>query len=159
MDLHTLFIIGSLFGASVVIGWRMREAQSPVSLRKIVIPPLGMSTGFSMFLYPPARVPLAWAAIALVLGALVFAYPIVRFSGLRVQDHRIFLKRSPAFLWILIGLVAVRFALRSVIEQYVNPLQTGGLFFLLAFGMIARWRIGMLQEFRALERQLLPPAG
>lgn len=152
-NLHTLFIIGSLFGAAVVIGWRMREAQSPVSLRKIVIPPLGMSTGFSMFLYPPARVPLTWAALALLLGAVVFAYPILRTSRLTLRDDGIYLKRSPAFLWLLIGLVAVRFALRGYLEQYIDPLQTGGLFFLLAFGMIARWRVGMLQEFRLLEAQ------
>ena len=155
-DFHTLFIIGSLFGATVVIGWRMREAQSPVTFRKIVIPPLGMSTGFSMFLYPPARVPLSWALGALVLGALVFAYPIVHFSRLRVHENRVYLKRSPAFLWILVGLVAVRFGLRSYLEQYIDPLQTGALFFLLAFGMIARWRVGMLREFRALESTLVP---
>jgi membrane protein CcdC involved in cytochrome C biogenesis len=147
----TVFVIGSLVGAAVVIGWRMREARSPVSLRKIVIPPLGMSTGFSMFLYPPARVPLAWALLALALGALVLAYPILRLSRLTVQAGEIFVRRSPAFLWVLLGLVAVRFALRSYVERFIDPLQTGALFYLLAFGMIARWRVGMLRQFRALE--------
>jgi membrane protein CcdC involved in cytochrome C biogenesis len=114
-----------------------------------------MSTGFCMFLYPPARLPLSWAVSALALGAVVFSYPIIHFSRLTVQSNQIYVHRSPAFLGILIGLVAVRFALRSYIEQFVDPLQTGGLFFLLAFGMIARWRLGMLREFRELERQLV----
>ncbi len=30
--------------------------------------------------------------------------------------------------------------------------QTGGLFFILAFGMIVRWRVQMLLEYRALTR-------
>ena len=151
-DLHTLFVVGSLFGAAVIVGWRLREAERPVSLRKIVLPPLAMSTGFSMFAYPPARVPASWAFAALALGALVFAYPIVHSSRLHVRDGGIYLKRSPAFLWILLGLVALRVGLRSYIEQYIDPLRTAALFFLLAFGMIARWRIGMLLEFRRLER-------
>ncbi len=36
-------------GVIAVIMWRLREARSAVSLRKIMIPPLGMATGFSMF--------------------------------------------------------------------------------------------------------------
>jgi membrane protein CcdC involved in cytochrome C biogenesis len=34
-------------GAVVIIVWRLREARTAVSLRKIIIPPLGMATGFS----------------------------------------------------------------------------------------------------------------
>jgi membrane protein CcdC involved in cytochrome C biogenesis len=150
--LHTLFVVGSLAGAAVIVAWRMREAAAPVSLRKIVVPPLAMSTGFSMFAYPPARVPLDWGAAALALGAIVLAYPVMRSSRLEVRDGQIFLARSPAFLFILLGLVALRFALRSYVEDYVDPLRTGALFFLLAFGMIARWRLGMLVEFRRLTR-------
>ncbi len=37
------------------------------------------------------------------------------------------------FVAILLGLVAARFGLRTWIEQYISPLQTGALFFLLAF--------------------------
>ncbi|HVI96991.1 MAG TPA: CcdC protein domain-containing protein, partial [Anaeromyxobacter sp.] len=53
------------------------------------------------------------------------------------------LQRSKAFLWILLALVAVRFALRAWVEQVVTPAQTAGLFFILAFGMIVRWRASM----------------
>jgi len=40
------------------------------------------------------------------------------------------------------------------VEQYLGPLQTGALFYLLAFGMIVRWRVGMLREYRRLRGQI-----
>jgi membrane protein CcdC involved in cytochrome C biogenesis len=155
---HTLVVVTSLLGAAAVLAWRMRETQRAISVRKIVIPPLAMSTGFSMFLFPPSRVPLEWAALALIAGAVVFAYPVMRTSRLEAHEGRVYLRRSPAFLWILLALVAVRFALRSYLEQYIDPLQTGALFYLLAFGMIVRWRVGMLRDFRRLQAQLAPEA-
>ena len=41
-----------------VLAWRVREGRTAVTLRKIVIPPLGMATGFCMFLVPAFRIPL-----------------------------------------------------------------------------------------------------
>ena len=60
------------------------------------------------------------------------------------------MRRSKAFLWILLGLVAVRLVARSWVEQYVDPLQTGALFFVLAFGMILHWRVRMYLQYREL---------
>lgn len=140
----------TLVGATAVIAWRLREVSRPVTVPKIIMPPLGMSTGLAMFLYPPTHVPLSWAAGAFALGALVLAWPLVLTSRLHLADGRIYVRRSRAFLWILIGLVVVRFALRGVIEHYLTLPQTAGLFFLLAFGMIVRWRVGMLLEYRRL---------
>jgi membrane protein CcdC involved in cytochrome C biogenesis len=146
-----VFIAASIAGAGGVLVWRIRETSRPITMPKIIIPPLGMSTGFAMFFYPPARVPLLWAAIALAAGALLFYYPLARSSHLTLTAAgTVFLQRSKAFLWILLGLVVVRFALRGYVEQYVSPIQTGALFFLLAFGMIARWRVGMLIAYRRL---------
>ena len=64
-------------GAIVVIMWRLREARSAVSLRKIIIPPLGMATGFSMFVDSAFRVPWTWAGIAFLMGAMVLAWPLL----------------------------------------------------------------------------------
>jgi len=50
--------------AAAGIAWRLRETSRPVSMRKIVGPPLGMSTGLAMFLAPAARVRWAWAGVA-----------------------------------------------------------------------------------------------
>ncbi|HVJ16539.1 MAG TPA: cytochrome c biogenesis protein CcdC [Polyangiaceae bacterium] len=154
--MHTAAAIGSLVGAAGVIAWRVRETKRPVSARSILIPPLGMSTGLSMFLVPAARVPWSYAVAAFIAGVLVFAQPLIRTSRLSIEAGAIMLRRSKAFLWVLLGLVAVRFALRSYVEQYVSTLQTGGLFFLLAFGSIVTWRATMYRSYQTL-RAKLPP--
>jgi membrane protein CcdC involved in cytochrome C biogenesis len=149
---HTLLLLSSLVGGSAVIAWRVREGSRPVTMAKIIAPPLGMSTGFLMFLFPPARIPLSWAVLAFACGALLLAYPLLKTSELRRAGDHVLVQRGKAFLWILLGLLSVRFAARTYVEQYVSELQTGAIFFVLAFGMIARWRFDMFFQYRALMR-------
>jgi membrane protein CcdC involved in cytochrome C biogenesis len=149
----------TVLGALGMLAWRVGETRTPVSTRKIVIPPLGMATGFLMFVVPATRVPWSWGLAAFAVGALVFAIPLARTSRLSRVGDAIVMRRSRAFLWILLGLFAVRLALRTWVEQHVTPVQTGTLFFVLAFGMIARWRAGMLLEFRRLRAEGAPAPG
>jgi membrane protein CcdC involved in cytochrome C biogenesis len=148
-----LYLAATIAGAVVLLVWRFRETSTPVSIRSLVIPPLGMSTGLGMFVVPQTRVPLSWAILALAVGAIAFAWPLMRSSKLTRLGDRVFMKRSRAFLWILLALIGVRFALRAWIEQHVSPLQTGSLFFLIAFGAIVRWRVSLVLEFRRLTEQ------
>jgi membrane protein CcdC involved in cytochrome C biogenesis len=148
--MNTWLLVSSLIGAALVLAYRIRESTRPITPRKIVIPPLGMSTGFSMFLYPPARIPPLWAAAAFAAGALFLSYPLVKTSKLTRIGDMVMLSRSRWFLAILLGLVAVRIGLRSYVGQYVDPLQTASLFFVLAFGMVVVWRVRMLIEYRQL---------
>jgi membrane protein CcdC involved in cytochrome C biogenesis len=148
----------TLLGAAAMLAWRMRETNGAVSLVKIVAPPLGMSTGFSMFVAPMFRIPWIWAGAAFAAGALLFAIPLARTSRLVRRGDDILMERSKAFLWILLALVAVRFALRAYLERLITPMQTGALFFVLAFGMILRWRAAMLVSYLRLRRQE-PSAG
>ena len=57
-----LTAVVSLVGLAGVLTWRVREGRSAVTLKKIVMPPLGMATGFCMFFYPPCRVPFLWGS-------------------------------------------------------------------------------------------------
>lgn len=150
----TPLIASTLIGTVAVLAWRVREGQTPVSLPKIVIPPLGMSTGLCMFLVPAAQIPLSWALTALVLGAMVFAQPLIHTSKLTLKGHQVFMKRSRAFLWVLLGLVAVRFALRDYVGHLLSPIQTGAVFYLLALGMISRWRLTMLSQYLKLVEEM-----
>lgn len=150
---HLLLVVSSIAGALVIILWRVREARSEVTARKILIPPLGMSTGFSMFAMPQTRIPVLWGMGAFALGALVLSWPLARTSRLSRDGDRILVKRSKAFLWIFVGLVALRLGLKSYFEEIVSPLQTGAIFFVLAFGMILRWRAGMFLEYRRLRAE------
>lgn len=143
-------LVSAILGAIVVMAWRVRETERPVTPAKIIVPPIAMSTGLSMFVYPPTRIPITWGLGAFALGAVVLAIPLLRTSKLTRVGDAVMLKRSRAFLGILVALVVVRLAARAWVEQYVSPLQTGALFFLLAFGMIVRWRAAMWFDYRAL---------
>lgn len=140
-------------GAAVVLGWRLRETRRPLTTARIVAPPLGMATGFAMFLVPAFRVPLAWAVAALVVGAVALAWPMCRASALRRDTGgAVVLERSRTLLVVLVGMVAVRLAGRAWLDQHVTPAQTAALAYLLAFGMIARWRWTVLGAYRRLVR-------
>jgi membrane protein CcdC involved in cytochrome C biogenesis len=145
-------LVTTLLGASAVIAWRIRETRTPVSARKIIIPPLGMSTGFAMFVMPAFRIPWAWAGGAFLVGLTIFAYPLMRSSRLWRDGDVIMLQRSRAFLAILVALVALRLALRGYVEDVLTPQQSAAVFFVLAFGMIVRWRVAMWREYRRLDR-------
>jgi len=140
----------ALIGMLAILAWRVRESRRPVSLRSLIIPPLGMSTGFSMFAMPAFRIPWTWGLAAFVLGALVFAYPLVSSPQLTVEDGLIMMRRSRWFLVVILGLAAVRLGLREYVSSIISVQQTAGLFFVLAFGMIVRWRTTLLLEYRRL---------
>jgi membrane protein CcdC involved in cytochrome C biogenesis len=143
-------VLGSLAGLAAVITWRVREARSPVSMKKIVVPPLGMATGFSMFIVPAFRVPLAWAGTAFLIGALALAYPLLLTTRLVRQGDTVTMQRSTAFISVIIALAAIRLVAREYLDSILSVQQTGALLFVLAFGMILRWRTQMLVEYRKL---------
>lgn len=143
-------LVSSIAGATAVMVWRVRETRQPVTVRKILIPPLGMSTGFSMFASPIFRVPWLWAVAAFLLGALVLAYPLLKTSRLVRDGDRVWMQRSNVFFAVLIVLAGVRLGARAYLDTVMSIPQTAGLFFILAFGMIARWRVKMYLEYKAL---------
>lgn len=143
-------ILASAAGLIAVTMWRLREARSAVSLKKILIPPLGMATGFSMFVVPAFRVPWAWAGLAFVIGAVALAWPLLLTTRLERQGEAIMMKRSSAFLVVILVLAVIRFAARGYFDTILTTQQTAGVFFILAFGMIVIWRGKMLMDFRRL---------
>jgi membrane protein CcdC involved in cytochrome C biogenesis len=143
-------ILASAAGLIAVTMWRLREARSAVSLKKILIPPLGMATGFSMFVVPAFRVPWAWAGLAFVIGAVALAWPLLLTTRLERQGEAIMMKRSSAFLVVILVLAVIRFAARGYFDTILTTQQTAGVFFILAFGMIVIWRAKMLMDFRRL---------
>jgi membrane protein CcdC involved in cytochrome C biogenesis len=142
--------IVSLIGLAGVLAWRVREGRSAVTLRKIVMPPLGMATGFGMFIVPAFRVPWAWGLGAFLIGAVVFAYPLLLTSDLHLQNGVIMMKRSSAFFAVIIVLAVVRYLARGFFDRFLTLEQTGALFYLLAFGMILRWRAKLYFAWRTL---------
>ena len=150
LSFKDMSLLSSVVGAGAVMAWRVQEGRTAVTLRKILIPPLGMATGFCMFLVPAFRIPPLWAACAFLLGATALAYPLLRTSRLVRDGEAIMMQRSLAFFFVVIALAVVRILARSYIDRYVSIEQTGALFFVLAFGMILRWRMRMFFEYRQL---------
>jgi membrane protein CcdC involved in cytochrome C biogenesis len=60
------------------------------------------------------------------------------------------MKRSGAFFGVVIVLAAVRYVARGYFDSILTLEQTGALFFVLAFGMIVRWRLSLYRSYRAL---------
>ena len=145
-------LIAAVLGTLAVLAWRIQESRRAVSTRSIVIPPMGMSTGFSMFMMPAFRVPWLWGVTAFVLGAVVLAYPLLASSSLTREGDAIMMRRSNSFMAVILGLAALRLALREYVGAFISAPQTAALFFVLAFGMIVRWRTWMLFEYRRLTR-------
>ena len=135
---------------------RMKAAKKPASLKKIILPPIFMSTGFLMFLYEPTRPDSLQVAEALAVGMLFSIFLIVT-SKFEIRDGHIYLQRSKAFMFILMGLLVIRIAVRAFLGQSINPEELSGMFFLLAYGMILPWRIAMLFSYRRVEKQLHDP--
>ena len=143
-------ILVSLAGMAAVTMWRLREARTAISLRKIVIPPLGMATGFCMFLAPSFRIPWDWAGLAFLIGSLALAWPLLLTTRLIRQGNEVVMKRSGAFLAVILVLAAIRFLARGYFDTILTAPQTGAIFFILAFGMILHWRARMLLDYRRL---------
>lgn len=152
MPLRLLLLIASVGGALVILIWRVQETRTPVSARKIIIPPLGMSTGFCMFIAPAFRVPWTWAMGAFALGALVLAYPLIRTSRLVRDGDTVTMQRSNIFFAVIVVLAGIRIGARAYLDTVLSIPQTAGLFFILAFGMILRWRVQMYVDYQRLTR-------
>ncbi|MFD2615388.1 CcdC family protein [Paenibacillus gansuensis] len=151
---HLLTTLVSLFAGLFVIRIRMRAGDRPTNLKKIIIPPLGMATGFAMFFVPAVRIPWEWGLAAFAAGAVLFAFPLIQTSKLHIVDGDIYIKRSKVFAFIIVALLLLRVGLHDVVEQYISLEQTAAVFFILAFGMLLPWRLAMTAQYLAARRTL-----
>ncbi|MCM3747660.1 cytochrome c biogenesis protein CcdC [Paenibacillus pasadenensis] len=142
-----------LLGGLAIIMVRVRSTRKPTTLRKILIPPLGMATGFLMFVVPETHIPVSWALGAFAAGALFFSIPLIMTSKMEFVGEDVYLRRSKAFFFLILILLAIRLVLHDVVEQYVTVMQTASIFFLLAFGMLVPWRLAMAYKFRRLHQE------
>nr|WP_233167665.1 cytochrome c biogenesis protein CcdC [Paenibacillus roseus] len=140
-------VIMSLIAGCALIVLRIRAGRKPTTLRKIIMPPIGMATGFIMFALPAMHIPWVWGLSAWGTGVLIFAFPLVVTTRLERRQADIYVIRSKAFIFIMASLLLIRLGLHSVVEKYMTVPQTAALFFLLAFGMIVPWRLAMVSEY------------
>ena len=145
--------VGALMMGILAMFVRMKAAKQPATVKKIILPPVFMSTGALMFLVPMFRVTPAEILEAFSVGML-FSILLIRTSKFEVRDNQIYLQRSKAFIYILVGLLLLMIVIKSVLGHYISFGETSGMFFILAFGMILPWRLAMLYSFKKLKKSL-----
>jgi membrane protein CcdC involved in cytochrome C biogenesis len=153
MNFVLITSIGAVGMAILVMFIRVKAAKKPATAKKIILPPIFMSTGALMFLHPYFRVSPLEIMEALVVGML-FSILLVKTSKFEIRDNDVYLIRSKAFMYILIGLLVFRIAMKSVLSTSIDYGELSGMFWILAFGMIVPWRIAMYLNFRKLHNQL-----
>src|SRR5690606_4152031 len=128
---------------------RAKSSQEPATIKKIILPPVFMSTGALMFVHPMFRVTPIEILEATVVG-LLFSILLIKTSSFEIRDNDIYLKRSKAFMFILIGLLTFRIVLKSVLSTTIDFGSLSGMFWILAFAMIVPWRIAMYVKYKKL---------
>lgn len=153
MDIVVVTSIGAVFMAVFALFVRMKAAKKPVSAKKIILPPVFMSTGALMFIFPMFRVTPLEIIEAVSVGIL-FSILLIKTSKFEIRDNEIYLKRSRAFIYILISLLVIRIIAKLYLSASIEVGELGGMFWILAFGMIVPWRVAMYINYRKLQREL-----
>lgn len=153
MNYVVLSTIGTAIMAILVLFVRLKASKKPASVKKIVLPPIFMSSGALMYIFPQFRLTPMEIVEAVIVG-MFFSIFLIKTSKFEIQGEDIYLKRSKAFVFILIGLLIIRLIMKSVLSASIDIGQLGGMFFLLAYSMIVPWRIAMYLHYKKLYNQL-----
>ncbi|ETP67969.1 membrane protein [Planococcus glaciei CHR43] len=145
--------VGALGMGIMAMIVRSKSAKKPASAKKIILPPLFMSTGALMFVFPFFRVAPIQIGEALLVGVL-FSTVLIWSSKFEIRDGDIYLKQSKAFVFILIGLLLIRVVGKVVLSSTIDIGELGGMFWILAFGMIVPWRLAMYLQYKKLQGKL-----
>ncbi|HLR54699.1 MAG TPA: cytochrome c biogenesis protein CcdC [Pseudogracilibacillus sp.] len=151
--LVTASSIIAVFMATTMIFVRMKAAKKPTSSKKIILPPIFMSSGACMFLFPEFRLSGIEIIEAVLVGAL-FSILLIKNTKFEIKQNDIFLIPSKSFIFILFGLLIVRTIIKVIVGSTISFGETSGMFFLLAFAMIVTWRIFMLKKYKKLANEL-----
>lgn len=141
--------------AVAVMFIRIKSSAKPATAKKIILPPIFMSTGALMFFVPMFRVTGAEFLEAITVG-MFFSIFLIKTSKFEIRGNDIYLKRSKAFVFILIGLLVPRIGMKTILSSSIDYGSLSGMFWILAFGMIVPWRVAMYLSFRKLSKQLDP---
>lgn len=143
--------LGALFMGIFVMFMRIKGQKKPVNAKKILIPPMAMSSGALMFIFEEFRISFLQVAEASFVG-LLFSTLLIATSKFEVRDNEIYLKRSKMFFFILIALLVIRVVWKTVLTNSLNVGELGGMFWTLAFSMLWPWRIAMLIKYKRIQK-------
>jgi membrane protein CcdC involved in cytochrome C biogenesis len=153
MNFVVVSSIGAVFMGIFALFIRMKAAKKPTNSFKIIMPPVFMSSGALMYVVPQFRLTTMEIGEAVILGML-FSILLIKTSKFEIRENDIYLKRSKAFIYILVGLLVVRLGLKTILSSTIDFGELSGMFFLVAFSMIVPWRIAMYRDYKNLYKKL-----
>lgn len=148
-----LSMLVALCMGAVAIALRMKASNYPTNAKKIILPPLFMSSGALMYIVPYFRLTRLEIIEAVIVG-MFFSLFLIWTSNFIVKDNLIYMKRSKLFPIILVSLLVIRSAMKYFLSNTIHPGQLAGMFFLLAFSMIVPWRIAMYAKYKKIKATL-----
>jgi membrane protein CcdC involved in cytochrome C biogenesis len=156
-NMNSFFVIATSIGAILMailaMFIRMKSAKKPATVKKILLPPLFMSTGALMYVFPEFRLTQKEMLEAAIIGIL-FSFLLIKTSKFEIRNQDIYLKRSRAFMYILVGLLVFRMIAKLILTSSIDYGELSGMFYLLAFSMILPWRIAMFLNYRKVSAEL-----
>lgn len=144
----------ALIMAILAFKFRMQETQRPVNAKNIILPPVFMSTGAFMFFFPLFRITGYEFVEAMTVGML-FSILLIKTSKFEVKNNQIYMQRSKAFIFILVGLLLVRLIAKLILGTTLEIGVLSGMFFILAFSMIVPWRLAMYIQYRKIKAEYI----
>ncbi|MEH7479409.1 cytochrome c biogenesis protein CcdC, partial [Bacillus altitudinis] len=133
-----MIIISSIVAvcmAVAVMFIRIKSSAKPATAKKIILPPIFMSTGALMFFVPMFQVTGAEFLEAITVG-MFFSIFLIKTSKFEIRGNEIYLKRSKAFVFILIGLLVLRIGMKTILSSSIDYGALSGMCWILDFGMI-----------------------
>ncbi|RID86908.1 cytochrome c biogenesis protein CcdC [Peribacillus asahii] len=153
MVIYISAVIAIIMGITVY-KFRMTETERPVNVKKIILPPLFMSTGALMFIFPMFRITSYEFIEAFTVG-LLFSILLIKTSKFEVRDNQIYMQRSKAFVFILVALLLIRVVAKIILGSTLEFGVLAGMFYILALGMIVPWRIAMYFQYQKVKESQL----
>src|SRR5690625_6745939 len=131
--MNVIIVFTTLFALvmiTFIVIMRIKSANNPTSKLKIILPPLFMSTGALMFIFPYFQ--LSWKQVveALSIGVL-FSIFLIYTSKLEVRNQDIYLVQSRTFIYILFGLIIIRTIVKLIIVGKILIVHKGDILFVL----------------------------
>lgn len=145
------FVAASM--ATLMIFVRAKGAKRPATIKRIILPPLFMSTGALMFIFPMFRVDLFQYIEAIGVGMFCSIF-LIWTTHFEIKGKDIYVIPSKAFIVVISSLLVIRVGLKLLFGQTIAFGELSGMFYLLALGMIVSWRIAMVITFKKIKRSI-----
>lgn len=136
----------AIFMATTVIFIRKKMSENALTIKKILLPPLFMSTGALMYISPLFRLTTLEIMESIGLG-IFFSIFIISTTKFKVRDNAIYLIPSKLFIIVLISVLIIRTIIKFILGSVLSYGTLSGMFFLLALVMIMCWRMAMLFKY------------